>query len=225
MNLPGVFKFKTAGKAIDNINVTPNWQWKGRYVAFCQHVTGTTRDTSGDTHRRMWGHSGGQFGFTHIRHAEGQQTKPVEDRRSKSIDFDNCVEIFFFLFSPMCCRGLWPDLAACQGQDVVGFLGVDATAAALWGELLLGARQQPQQHLKRTFRLRHRVLLLPHICIAWLGSSGQRSGGARRTAVLWDRRFRLALSRGVNTSKSNGSMKLSSHSQTSWNLDLQTGKF
>lgn len=90
MNLPGVFKLKTAEKATDIINVKLNRQWKGRYVVFCQRVNGKTSDTSGDTHRRMWGHSGRRFGFAHIWHTEGQQTKPVEDR-TMSNDFDNCV--------------------------------------------------------------------------------------------------------------------------------------
>lgn len=41
----------------------------------------------------------------------------------------------------------WPDLAAGQWQDVVRLLGVHT--AAPQGELLLRARQQPQQHLER----------------------------------------------------------------------------
>lgn len=149
MNLPGIFKLKTAGKATDNINGKSNGRWKGRYVVFCRCVKGRTADTSSNTHRRMWGHSGGRFGFAHIWHAEGQQTKPVEDRTVSS-DFDHCVEFCVIIFPVICCGGFWPDLAACQGQDVVGVLRVDATAAAPRGELLLGAHQQPQQHLKRT---------------------------------------------------------------------------
>lgn len=47
-----------------------------------------------------------------------------------------------------------------------------------------------------------------------------------RTEVLWERRLRLELRGGVNTSRSNGSMKPSSQSHTSWNLEdkrLQLG--
>lgn len=133
----------------------------------------------------------------------------------------------------LCTMNLvWPDLAAGQRQDVVRLLGV--CTASPHRELLLCARQQPQQHLqhKSTFKpwpstwrgVRSDTLQvwtfstngLP--CVFFGGV-----GGVERTEVLWDRRLRLAFSGGVNTSMSNGSMWPSSQSQTSWNLeDTQT---
>lgn len=120
----------------------------------------------------------------------------------------------------------WPDLAAGQWQDVVRLLGVHT--AAPQGELLLRARQQPQQHLER----KRTSTSAPYVVFAV--TSGQQSThcrhwsqaewegwlsifstkvcvfrwwqAAEHTEVLWDRRLRLAFSGGVNTSRSNGSM-------------------